>query len=84
MGLSGRGYVVLSDNVTGKRVRGSESWLEILRRWIVECPQCSEVWLVVGSHEGDSYVCRDCGHSFTIKLQVSDKGRDASDRRGLT
>jgi predicted RNA-binding Zn-ribbon protein involved in translation (DUF1610 family) len=84
MGLSGKSYVVLSDSVTGKRVRASESWLEILRRWIVECPQCSEVWLVVGAREGESYACRDCGHNFAIKLQVSDRGRDASDRRGLT
>ena len=55
MGLSGKGYVVLSDSVTGKRVRASESWLEILRRWIVECPQCSEVWLIGGAREGESY-----------------------------
>jgi predicted RNA-binding Zn-ribbon protein involved in translation (DUF1610 family) len=74
MELSRKGYVILSDSVTGKRVRASESGLEILRRWIVECPQCSEVWLVVGAREGESYACRDCGHSFAIKLQVSDKG----------
>jgi rRNA maturation endonuclease Nob1 len=84
MGLSGKDYVVLSDGATLKRVRDRESWPEILRRWIVKCPQCSGVWLVVGAHEGDSHVCRDCGHSFAIKLQVSDRGRDASDRRGLT
>ena len=74
MGLSGKDYVVLSDGATRKRVGASESWPEILRRWIVECPQCSEVWLVVGAREGESYACRDCGHSFAIKLQVSDKG----------
>jgi hypothetical protein len=74
MGLSGKSYVVLSDSLTGKRVSASESWLEMLRRWIIECPQCSEVWLIVGAREGERYVCRDCGHSFAIKLQISDRG----------
>ena len=43
-----------------------ESWLEILRRWIVQCPQCAEVHLVVGATENDRYVCKDCGHSFAV------------------
>lgn len=84
MGLSESGYVVLSNGVTKKRVRASESWLEIMRRWIIECPQCSEVWLVVGAHDGDDHVCRDCGHSFAINLESSAPGPDAPDRRGFT
>lgn len=39
---------------------------EILRRWLVQCPQCSDVCLVVGAREDDQYVCRNCGHSFII------------------
>ena len=39
---------------------------EILRRWLVQCPRCSEVRLVVGARKNDQYVCKDCGHSFTI------------------
>ena len=50
---------------------------EILRRWLVQCPQCSEVRLVVGARENDQYVCKDCGHSFTItndKLAKQSRG----------
>ena len=39
---------------------------DILRRWLVQCPQCLEVRLVVGVHENDQYVCKDCGHGFRI------------------
>jgi len=56
--------------MTGKR---GERWFEVLRRWLVQCPQCSEVWLVVGAHEKDRYVCKDCGHSFTIRLSAATK-----------
>ena len=38
----------------------------MLRRWIVECPRCAEVWLVVGAHEMDGHVCKACGHGFAI------------------
>jgi hypothetical protein len=51
--------------------RGGQSWLEILKRWLVECPQCTEVWLVVGAREDDSYICKDCGHSFAIKFSIT-------------
>lgn len=74
MGLGGSDYVVLADDATGKRVRASESWLEILRRWIVECPLCMEVWLVVGANNGDKYVCRECGHGFAIELESARAG----------
>lgn len=46
-----------------------ENWLEMLKQWLVECPQCSEVRLVVGAHEKDQYICKDCGHSFVIGFQ---------------
>ncbi|HSE22459.1 MAG TPA: hypothetical protein VLB68_12415 [Pyrinomonadaceae bacterium] len=46
-----------------------EKWLEMLRQWLVQCPNCSEVRLVVGVHEKDRYICKDCGHSFVIGFQ---------------
>ena len=45
---------------------GGDRSFEILRRWLVQCPRCSEVRLVVGARENDQYVCKDCGHSFII------------------
>jgi len=71
MGIKEAGYVVLSDERTRERARKSESWLEILRRWLVECPQCTEVWLVVGARENDRHVCKECGYSFAVKLSIS-------------
>ena len=43
-----------------------QSWLVTLRRWLVECPACAEVRLVVGLSENDHYKCKQCGHDFTI------------------
>jgi transcription elongation factor Elf1 len=43
----------------------------MLRRWRVECPRCSEVWLVVGARENDAYVCKGCGHRFTIRFPAA-------------
>jgi len=51
----------------------AERWFEVLRRWLVQCPQCSEAWLVVGARENDRYVCKDCGHSFTITFSPATK-----------
>jgi ribosomal protein S27AE len=48
--------------------KAGKGWLETLHRWLVHCPQCSQVRLVVGAQENDRYVCKDCGHSFAIKL----------------
>jgi transposase-like protein len=62
-------YIVLQKDRVEKR--GGESWLEILKRWLVQCPQCTEVWLVVGARENDPYICKDCGHSFTIKFLIT-------------
>jgi DNA-directed RNA polymerase subunit RPC12/RpoP len=62
MALPENEYIVLSDATINKRERP----FEILRRWLVQCPQCSEVRLVVGARENDQYVCKDCGHGFTI------------------
>ena len=64
-------YIVLAESDTEKK-RG-ESWREILKRWLVRCPQCEEQWLVIGARENDPYVCRDCGHDFSIKLSVASK-----------
>ena len=66
MALDKSEYVVLSEG--NSRKRGRENWAEMLRRWLVECPRCSEVWLVVGARENDRYICKDCGHSFVIRF----------------
>ena len=60
-------YIVLPQTTVGKK--HGERWLEVLRRWIVRCPECSEVRLVVGAGESDEYVCKDCGHRFRIKFR---------------
>jgi transposase-like protein len=62
-------YIVLPGGGTEKKL--GQSWLEILKRWLVECPQCAEVWLVVGARENDPYICKDCGHSFAIKFTIT-------------
>jgi hypothetical protein len=66
MALRENDYIVLL-NTTARKQRG-ERWFETLRQWLVQCPQCLEVRLVVGAKENDRYVCKDCGHSFTIKF----------------
>ena len=58
-----------SSNVTPqiRDLDGAEQrWLMTLRRWLVQCPQCTEVRLVVGARENDRYKCKRCGHDFTI------------------
>ena len=63
MALPENHYIVLSDATIGKN---GDRPFESLRRWLVQCPQCAEVRLVVGARENDQYVCKDCVHSFTI------------------
>lgn len=72
MGASETGYVVLPEGSAGKRA--GDRWLELLRRWLVECPQCAVVWLVVGARENDRYICKDCGHGFVIRFLVARQG----------
>ena len=67
MGLGLSEHIALTAPETGKGA--GENWLEMLRQWLVQCPQCSEVRLVVGAHEKDRYICKDCGHSFVIGFQ---------------
>lgn len=64
-------YIVLSES-NSERKQGA-SWREILHRWLVRCPQCEELWLVIGARENDRYVCKDCGHVFPIQLSVASK-----------
>ena len=64
MALPENEYIVLSEATINKR--DGKRPFELLRRWLVQCPQCSEVRLVVGAREDDQYVCKDCGNSFTI------------------
>ena len=74
MALPENEYIVLPDATINKRERP----FEILRRWLVQCPQCSEVRLVVGARENDQYVCKDCGHSFTITNDdLAEQSREA-------
>jgi len=72
-------YIVLL-NTTAPKQRG-QRWVERLRQWLVQCPQCSEVRLVVGARENDRYVCKDCGHSFTMKLSAVTNGERAKRTR---
>ena len=69
-------YIVLPQTTVGKKQ--GERWLEVLKRWLVRCPKCSEVRLVVGANENDQYVCKDCGHSFTITFSAG------TEEHGLT
>lgn len=69
MALTETKYVVLSDGGLTKRPR--EGWREILRRWLVQCPNCGEARLVVGARENAPYTCKDCGHSFAIRISVA-------------
>ena len=50
---------------------GGESRIGMLRRLFVECPQCNEVWLVVGARENDRHMCKGCGHVFDIRFPVT-------------
>lgn len=56
----------------GVSTRSRESWLELLKRWLVQCPACAEIRLVVGAKENDQYVCRECGHTFAITRSIRD------------
>jgi hypothetical protein len=58
--------------------RSGEGWTSMLRRWLVECPQCAQVWLVVGARENDRHVCKDCGHGFVLGRSAAGGGRDAA------
>jgi hypothetical protein len=53
----------------------------MLRRWVVECPQCSQVWLVAGARDNDRHVCKDCRHEFVVSLPAARDGRAAAARR---
>jgi len=50
----------------------AKKWREVLRQWLVQCPECTEVRLVVGLQENDQYICKDCGNSFVIGFQSRD------------
>ena len=72
-------YIVLPE-VRSEKER-EEQWFEILRRWLVQCPECSEVRLVVGARQNDRYVCKDCGHSFKItRSTVAKSTRNTTSR----
>lgn len=75
MGLNEIGQPVSRDEGAGRR--RAESWPAMLRRWLIECPRCAQVWLVVGARENDRHVCKDCGHGFVVSLAVARAGRPA-------
>jgi transposase-like protein len=70
----GPGDIALTAPQTRKGAR--KNWREMLRQWLVQCPECSEIRLVAGAHEKDRYTCKDCGHSFVIGLQSRDEQSD--------
>jgi len=78
MALSEEKYVVMSEGEPGGRNR--ENWLDILSRWLVRCPRCAEVWLAIGVHESERYICKDCGHNFAIKSSVAHTNKLAANR----
>ena len=82
MMLSKSRYVVLPESRPVKR--GDESRSEILRRRFVECPQCAEVWLVVGARENDRHVCKGCGHGFAIRFSDAPEDDPSPVGRGDT
>ena len=61
-------------SVSSQVGRAKVGWPEILRRWLVRCPRCAEVWLVVGAREDDRHVCKGCGHGFVIRLSAVQAG----------
>jgi transposase-like protein len=74
MSLAETKYVVFQEHELKKQA--TESLPETLRRWLVKCPQCTEVRLVVGARENERYVCKDCGHSFTIRALREESTRE--------
>lgn len=80
MALNKNKYIFLSESSI--RRSSGESWLEILQRWSVQCPQCQEIWLVIGAHENDRYVCKNCGHAFAIKLSSARKNVSGEVKQG--
>lgn len=80
MALEQSEYVVLSEGNAHKR--GKESWAAMLRRWLVKCPRCSEVWLVIGAREKEGHICKDCGHSFIIRLTDAPKDSQSNSALG--
>ena len=75
MGLKEFGQSVSRDERAGRR--SGESWPAMLRRWLVECPRCTQVWLVVGARANDHHVCKDCGHAFVVSLPAARGDRPA-------
>ena len=71
MALAETKYVVFSEHELNKQA--TENLPQSLRRWLVKCPQCAEVRLVVGARENEHYVCKDCGVRFNIELNVDQR-----------
>ena len=68
MSLAQSNYVVYPEGTLSKEA--TESWPELVRRWLVQCPNWTEIRLVVGAQENERYVCKDCEHIFSIRLSV--------------
>lgn len=80
MALEELGRSVLpGEGGAGRRL---ESWPAMLRRWLVECPRCAQVWLVVGARESERHVCKDCGHGFVLGRPATGGGRPAEEGSG--
>jgi hypothetical protein len=79
MGLKDIGQSVRPAEGAGRR--SGEGWTSMLQRWLVACPQCAQVWLVVGARENDRHVCKDCGHEFVLSPSAAGGGRKAASGR---
>jgi len=80
MGLGPSEHTSLTATPTEKGM--AKNWREMLKQWLVQCPECSVVRLVVGVQDKDQYRCRDCGHSFVIGFQSRD-GPSALESSGV-
>lgn len=76
MGSKELGRTVAREVGAGRQ--GGASWPAMLRRWLVACPRCAQVWLVVGARENDRHVCKDCGHAFVVTLSGTRDGRQTA------
>lgn len=41
-----------------------EDWRQVFRDSTYRCPQCGQIWLLMGMRDNETYTCRSCGCSF--------------------
>jgi len=65
MSAAVKNHPVLSSDRAPQEARAS--WRELKRRWIRQCPQCGQKWLVIGARAGEEHKCKSCHHSFFLE-----------------